>query len=265
MAIPNRIAPRRDLKERRSTMIGAAVAAGLAAVLFAVALGHSNGNKQAGAPASASTSVVVASKHLHRGTLISAGTLSSVLEIKNVPTASVTSGAITTLDDAKGKVLSADVASGRQLTAAVLSEDSGAISTRLTGDERAVTLPIDKLHGMTGDIAAGDQVDIYASFNLQTAKSSRPIPTVRLLAQNATVLHAPEANSGGTDGANAQVSLSVPSQIAEQLAFTADYGKVWIAARPASGASTQPPSVVTVDGVLYGGSPITITTDGKIR
>lgn len=265
MAVSPRIAPRRDLKDRRATIIGAAVAAVLAAVLFAVALGHREAPPRATAPVAASTTVVVASKLIRRNTLLTPAAVARSLRTKSVANTAVAGGAVTSLDLAQGKMVSADIRPGEQLTTSALTKDNGAIAARLTGDERAVTLPIDKLHGMTGDVADGDRVDVYASFNLQTHDSDRPVPTVRLLAQNATLLRAPAEGDGKGDGPDAQVTLGVPSAIAQQLAFTADYGKVWIAARPASGASTLPPSIVTVDGVLYGKRPTVLATDGKIR
>lgn len=266
MAVSPRIAPRRDLKDRRATIIGAAVAAVLAAVLFAVALGHRETPQRAAAPAAASTTVVVASKLIRRNTLLTPRTVARSLNTKKVATTAVVGGAVTSLDLAQGKMVNADIRPGEQLTTTTLTKDNGAIAARLTGDERAVTLPIDKLHGMTGDVASGDRVDVYASFNLQTHDSDRPVPTLRLLAQNATLLRAPEEADGkSSDGPDAQVTLGVPAAIAQQLAFTADYGKVWIAARPASGATTLAPSIVTVDGVLYGKRPTVLATDGKIR
>ena len=42
-----------------------------------------------------------------------------------------------------------------------------------------------------------------------------------------------------------------------QLAFASDNGKVWLSLRPAVGAKTSPPGVVTIETLLLGIKPVT--------
>ena len=97
----------------------------------------------------------------------------------------------------------ADVFPGEQLTAAnVETGGSTSLANRITGDERAVTIPIDAAHGMAGNISAGDHVDIYAGFNVKklkadgtpdTAAAERPV--LKLLVADVLVLEAPDEGS----------------------------------------------------------------------
>jgi hypothetical protein len=66
-------------------------------------------------------------------------------------------------------------------------------------------------------------------------------------------------SSGGL-GANAMtnVALRATAAQAEELAFTADNGKLWLTLRPAAGAKPARPGIVTVETMLLGIKPITI-------
>lgn len=258
MSIPTRKSaarpsPLRVLGDRRASLIGAAVAAILAAILFAVAM-HSDAS-----PAkTTSSSAVFATRLIHRGTLLDARVLGSSARVRTVGAAARAPGALSTLDAVRGQVASADIAAGTQLTSSDLGDDSGAITTRLAGRNRAVSVPIDRAHGMVGDISTGDHVDVYGSFEVQLQGDSRPHPVLKVLAQNVRVLREPTAGSADTgDTPRGQITMELRSSIAQQVAFSADNGKLWIAARPTHAARHGRPKLVTLESLLLGANPRT--------
>jgi Flp pilus assembly protein CpaB len=65
------------------------------------------------------------------------------------------------------------------------------------------------------------------------------------------------STSSGLGGSNAaQVTLKTTSYQAEELAFASDNGKIWLTLRPPTGARAAAPSLVTVETLLLGVSPV---------
>ena len=83
-----------------------------------------------------------------------------------------------------------------------------AIATKITADQRAVSIPLDEAHGLIGHVRAGDRVDILGGFNvvrvdrrgspIQNAGSARPV--MKLLMENIYVLEVPTDAGGGFGG-----------------------------------------------------------------
>jgi Flp pilus assembly protein CpaB len=169
---------------------------------------------------------------------------------------------VSTLPKGEVRVTTADIFPGEQLTAANL-ETGGATSmaNRITGDERAVTVPIDVAHGMVGEISAGDHVDIYGGFNVKklnadgtpdTAAAERPV--LKLLVADVLVLEAPDSGSNGigASGGKSQLTLRMNDQQAATTAFSADNGILWAFLRPKVNADTTSPDIVSLETVLFG-------------
>ena len=124
------------------------------------------------------------------------------------------------------------------------TDGSTSLANRITGDERAVTIPIDAAHGMAGNISAGDHVDIYAGFNVKklrlTAHWTRlphERPVLKLLVADVLVLEflrTSGSSSIGAGGTKDQLTLRMGDQDAASTAFAADNGVLWAILRPRS-------------------------------
>jgi hypothetical protein len=74
------------------------------------------------------------------------------------------------------------------------------------------------------------------------------------------VLDAPaEVATGIGATRQANVVLRLTDRQANDLAFSSDNGKVWIALRPQSGAKQSKPRIVTLETLLLGLKPVTVT------
>ena len=132
---------------------------------------------------------------------------------------------------------------------------------RASGDQRAISVPVDTAHGLIGQIEAGDHVDVYSGFNID-AGGAGSHPVLKLLLQDAVVLAAPSSakSSGLSAGSStSQVSLRADSQEAAELAWTADNGQLWIVLRPQTGVQPSPPSTVMAETLLAGVPPVTVS------
>jgi Flp pilus assembly protein CpaB len=160
-----------------------------------------------------------------------------------VPKKDLQGGALTDPAALSGRVAIADIYPGQQLTAASFAYAApGSLQTKLTGADRAITLAVDASHGMIGQIAAGDHIDVFIGFNVQGAGGTQPV--IKLLMADVLVLKAPLAGGSGL------ITLRAPEYRAAQLAYAADNGRLWLVLRPASGARTVNPGLINAQSLL---------------
>ena len=97
------------------------------------------------------------------------------------------------------------------------------------------------MHGLAGQIADGDHVDVYVGLNRTGAD-----PVIKLLIADMTVLRAPISAGGGV------FTLKASTKQTAVLAWAMDNGKLWFVLRPPSGAKVQFPGIVTAATLLRG-------------
>jgi pilus assembly protein CpaB len=235
----------------------------MAAVLAAVILiAYLHRYRQSVRDSSVPVTILVAKGLIEKGTSGDIIASQDLYQVSTLPKGEVADGAITDPATLKGRVTTADIFPGEQLTAAKL-ETGGAtgLSNRITGDERAVTVPIDAAHGMVGQISTGDHVDVYGGFNVKklnadgtpdTAAAERPV--LKLLVPDVLVLDAPAEGSAGlgAGGSKAELTLRMTDQQAASTAFAADNGVLWVILRPKVNADTSSPNIVSLETVLFG-------------
>ena len=253
----------RLLSTRSGTIAVSVFAAALAAVIV---FAYLHRYRQTVSASSKPTSVLVANAVIEKGTPGSVIGAQELFQVSSTPRSEVKEGAITDPALLRGKIATADIYPGEQLSVADFSAaGADAIGNRISGEERAIAVPLDKAHGMIGNVAAGDHVDLYAGFNVKRLRAdgtpdpdAEERPVLRLLVEDVVVLAAPEAGGvSGGGGQTAEVTVRVDEADAARTAFAADNGKVWVVLRPRTGAKPTPPDLVTIETVLFGVKPIT--------
>ena len=232
------------LSTRRGSTI-AAIAAGILAALILIAFLSA----QSDDGGTAKTQNVLAARNLlakgASGDSIAANGLFQVVRVKS---SDVKAGAISDPGALRGQVLTRQVFAGEQLTSADFrgKEQHGVID-QIGGRERAIAVPVDKTHGLVGNLEAGQHVDVYGSYTLKSRGGGDGAQVIRQLLKNVTVLQVGEGDNGG------DVVLNVPEEVAGKVALTADYGKVWLTLRPGAGAQSDPvPTTDSAETVLMG-------------
>lgn len=250
-SIERRIAPglRRMLSTRSGSLMLAAGAAVLAALLLIAFLGQYRESVKGGtAPATA----LVAGGLIPKGTSGDVVIGDQLFKPTTLPTEEIQEGVLTDTAALAGKVAARDIYPGQQITAADFAAKGDPIRGKLTGDQRAVALPVDTARGLIGELRTGDRVDIYAAFNASGGRNGAGRPVVQTLLQNVLVLGLPEDAADLDQGSIGDVMVRASDQEAAALAFAAENGKVWIALRPPAGASQQKPASVDLDALLSG-------------
>ena len=247
---------RRLLSTRRGIITvaaGAAVLGGAILVLFLNAyrdsLTGSDGTKK----------VLVANVLIERGSPADAIASDNMYELASVEKADIEDDAITDPAAIKDKVTSATIYPGEQLTTGDFRAETDSLGDQIRGRERAISLPFTQYGGLVGDLKEGDHVDVIGLFRLDPADTGRERPVSRILVQDALVLKVPDEESAVADGQEKPVVIRGTDEQATDLAFTGEFGVLWLALRPKAGAKQMNrPSPTAVENVMFGLPPIPV-------
>jgi Flp pilus assembly protein CpaB len=176
--------------------------------------------------------VVVARSLIPKGTPGEVVLEKRLYKVVRVEQGELADGAVIDPDVLKKRAAADDVFPGHQLTEDDFGVADGTIRSRLSEYQRAMTVPVDKAHGMIGEIEAGDRVDVITTDDGGIGILS----AAQVAARNALVLAVPEEGGGGVTARQEPVSIRVSDRAAATIAAAADGGKVWLVLRPPVGA-----------------------------
>jgi Flp pilus assembly protein CpaB len=201
--------------------------------------------------------VVVAASLVPKGTPGDVILEKRMYRIARVRTDDVLDGALTDPADLKGQAVTSDVFPGHQLTLGDLQDAKGKLPSQLADYDRAMTVPVDRAHGMVGKIDEGDRVDVITTTDSQTGGITIATVAVR----GALVMAVPSDDNNSTR--QQQVTIRVPDRAAQTIAAAADGGKVWLVLRPPVGARSR-----GNDGAVTGsvdGKPLNADINVQVR
>jgi Flp pilus assembly protein CpaB len=240
---------------RRGAITIAAAAAALAGIVLLAFISQYKNHVQAG---TVERSAVVANRLIPKGTAGAVVVSDGLSKVTRVQQDTLQAGALPSAAGLDSKIATRDIYPGEQITAADFASDADPLRGKLTGDQRAIAVPLDSAHGLIGEVRAGDKVDVLAGFNSASATTGRGRPQLRTLVQNVLVLKAPDGSAKSTSNGTQDLAVRVTAGQAAALAFAADNGKVWFILRPPAGASNNRPSSVTLDSLLAGAPTIEV-------
>src|SRR6266516_47918 len=139
---------------------GGTIAVGLFAALLAllILLLYLSNYRSSIRSSSAPVPVLVAKRLIPQGTAGDVLGSSGGFEATEVPKGDVKEGALSDPAVLRGRVALADLYPGQQLTLADFTPTAVAtLGARLTGKQRAMSIPIDTVHGMIGQVVPGDR------------------------------------------------------------------------------------------------------------
>jgi Flp pilus assembly protein CpaB len=242
---------RRTLSTRRGTLAVAGVCALTAAAVLMVFLSR---YKDSVSEAAAPTPVLVATSLIQKGT--SGDIIAEKRQFETVTRAAedIKEGALTDPGLLAGKVTTADIYPGQQITDATFAASTGTVLPKLADDERAIAVPVDEVHGLVGQVQTGDHVDLLASYSTSNSATGQGQGIVKTLLQDKLVLRAgAQPIEGSNEGeADKSVIVRVTDREAVTLAHAGDNGRVWVLLRPAAGAKQSRPYTATLDSVMSG-------------
>jgi Flp pilus assembly protein CpaB len=179
--------------------------------------------------------VLVAQNLVPHGTPGEVVAETDLYKLRQIEKSQLAEGAITDPSDLEGKVAKKDLFPGHQLRADDFESAEGSIGSRLAGFDRAMSVPVDKAHGILGRIEAGDRVDVVTTVDAGAGALTLP----QVAARKVLVLAVPDVADQGSSTRKEQVTLRVPDQAVGTIAAAADGGDVWLILRPAVGARSH--------------------------
>lgn len=256
-------AAQRLISTRKGTILLSVLAAVLAGGLILVYVNRYRDSVKA---QSAPLTVLVARQSIVKGTTGKTIAAKGLYTATTIRQSQVLEGAFSDPSSLRGKVATSDIYPGSQLTASDFAAASTSLPASLTGDQRVVSIPLDAAHGLAGELQPGDHVDVYAGFNVVpvgangvATRGGQSRPVIRRILANVPVVAIGGKQTGAfTSGANTNISFRVTDQQAADLAFASDNGKIWLALRPASGGTSSPPSIVSMETLLLGVRPVVV-------
>jgi Flp pilus assembly protein CpaB len=224
------------LNQSRSWTVGIGIgAAVLAAILLVVYLNRYRTSVNA---TKADTPVLVAKNLIPLGTSGSVIAEKALYQVASYPKDDVKVGAIADPAYLTGRIALVDIFPGQQITTAEFSTGTTeALTTKISGRERAVAIPASGAKNLVGIAQTGDRVDVYYG----TGASGGQL--LGLLAPNVLLLSAPTS-----DGAPAIMKLGAVA--AQTMALASDTGTLWFLLRPAGDAKNPPKKVITTQQLL---------------
>lgn len=243
---------RKLLSTRRGTVVAAALA-GLAAIaVLLVFMSNYRDSVQAGA---VDTRVLVAGTTIDKGTSGDVIADAELFRPVTMTNDEAVDGAISDPSQIVGQVASEPIYEGQQITEASFTPGADPIAGKLEGTQRALTVPVGVAEGNIEQLEVGTRVDILGGFDAQvTGGTARPVMDV--LARDVFVLRVPEAGGGGvSDGDEQPVTIRVTDAEANQIAFAANTGDLWLTIRPPTLAKDTKTKPVELENLL--GSALT--------
>src|SRR5918912_2371951 len=208
----------RLLSTKGGTIALSGFAALLAAVIFLLYLHRYRSSLNEGAKP---MPVLVAKSLIEKGTPGNAIATDELYQVTNVPRNDLKDGAVSDPDLLRGRIATDDIYPGDELTTAEFTKTpTNALAVKLTGNQRAISVPVDASHGLVGQLQAGDHVEGYAGFNLDVGDQT--VPVMKLAVPDTVVLQAPaEAKQGFAAGGqnSATVGLRATPDQAAVLAW----------------------------------------------
>jgi pilus assembly protein CpaB len=226
---------------RAGTIAVGAFAALLALLILLLYLSHYRSSVRS---SSAPVTVLVADRLIPHGTAGDVLGTSGGFQATEVAKDTVKEGALSDPALLRGRVAVADVYPGQQLTLADFTPTATAtLGSRLTGKQRAMSIPLDTVHGMVGQVVPGDRIDVYANLN----------GVIKAIMQNVLVLGVSGGSTGGlaSSGSDAtSMTLRLTPNGAARLAFASDNGKIWVILRPATRGGLIGSNLMTLQQLL---------------
>lgn len=232
----------------------AALAAGAAVVAYVHQ--YRSSVQTSGTPAA----VLVAKHEIPKGMSVANAITLGYFATQTFRTDQLAAGAVADPTAIRDSVASRDILPGEQITTSEFGSANG-LATKLTGTQRAVSIPLDSAPGLASQMQVGDRVDVLVGFTTATSAGSLSQPVVKTLLQNVPVLAVTHASGTVGSQTSSNVVLRVTTAGAAKIAYAAVNGKVWLVLRPRVGAPTVKSPLVTLNSLLLGAKPV--LTGGK--
>jgi pilus assembly protein CpaB len=216
----------------RNKLVG--IAASLAMAVLGTALlvfyVHGAHNRASGADRG-SVQVLVVAEPITKGAR--AEELAGKVRLERVPPNLVAAGALNSMSSLSGQVALVDLGRGDQLVPSRFGAPAVTDAPGVPPGKLQVTIPIDPVRAVGGQLRAGDSVGVVASFDdPQTSRMILEKVKVTGVRTQEGVAVKSEAQGSAPSSTLLHVTLALDAGQVERVVFAAEYGHIWLSAEP---------------------------------
>ena len=237
----------------KARLAGVAAAVVLAGAGTVVLVRYVNGAEDRALKGEKATSVLVVTETIAKGT--SADAIAAKVKLEKVPAKVKAAGAVSSLSELGGQVAVVDLLAGEQLVQTRFATVDKAGVTGLAPGMLQVTIAIDSVRALGGQIQAGDTVGIVSSFDDPdtTHLILHKVKVLRVRTAAGAIVQAKSSDAAQNATAltgTVLVTLALDGPSVERVVFSAEFGHLWLTAEPAeaSEAGTKVQTRGTVNG-----------------
>lgn len=232
----------------RNKVVGIVASVAMAAIGTALLVWYVRGADERTAGSERTVQVLVVSEPVPKGT--KASDMTGRVRLEEVPADFAASGSLRSLSDLSDQVTQVDLGAGDQLAPSRFGPPAVANGPDVPPGLLQVTVPIETVRAVGGQLRPGDLVGVVASF--EDPDTSRMIVnrvkvTGVRTAEGANVKSQAQAN--GPSSPMLHVTLALDAAQVERVVFAAEHGRLWLSAAPenAPDTPTQLQSKATVN------------------
>jgi pilus assembly protein CpaB len=218
------------------------------------------------------TSVLVVTRPIPEGT--PADELADSVRIEQIPAKVAATGTVRDLDDLGDRVATVALQPGEQVLASRFADASTLLpagTVAVPPGDQEVSILLEPQRAVGGRLAAGDEIGVFISMELEDANGKRVGTTHSTLhgvlvtqvqggppvAAEVREEGVETASSGGAAPSESLlITLALPAREAETVVFGMEHGTVWLSLEP-EGADNSGTRIIT-QGNVYGDQPITL-------
>lgn len=222
---------------QRNKVIGIVASVAMALIGTALLMFYVRGADDRAAGGEGSVRVLVVSEPIAKGT--KAEELAGKVRIEQVPANVATAGALGSLSALSGQVTLVDLGRGDQLVPGRFGLPAITEAPGVPPGLLQVTVPIDIVRAVGGQLRAGDSVGIVASFDdLGTSRMIlHKVKVTNVRTQDGATLET-DAQGTAPTATVLHVTLALDAPSVERVVFAAEYGRLWLSAEPENAPAT---------------------------
>ena len=221
----------------RNKLIGIVASVAMALIGTGLLVFYVRGSNDTSSSNEGSVQVLVVSTPIPKGS--KAEELAGKVRLEAVPTNVAAAGALTSMVSLDGQVTLVDLGPGDQLVASRFGPPAVTAAPGVPPGLLQVTLPIDTVRAVGGQLRAGDLVGVVASFD-DPGTSRMILQKVKVTgvrtAEGVTVKS--EAQANAPTSSLLHVTLALDAAQVERVVFAAEYGRLWLSAEPENAPAT---------------------------
>jgi pilus assembly protein CpaB len=176
------------------------------------------------------TSVLVVSQPIAKGTTSEA--IAAMVRTEKIPARAVAEGALTSVASLTGQVAVVDLAPGEQLVPTRFAPAGSAAATGRAEGLLEVTIALDMVRAIGGEVREGDTVGVLASFDDPSITHLVLHKVTVTEVRNQEGSSVADTPDGSINPGGLLITLAIDAPSVEKVVFAAEHGRIWLSREP---------------------------------